>query len=1042
MPCAETSILVRCEQLPPWNDTEVSVRLEPLGEVIGRAPLNAETLIPLSEAVLAEGCRGALQLEVESASLGRIAEREIPQPALGEIVEVTLDCSASREPLPREAASQPVSARELAELAAARDLVPDARLRKLQRILVQQTSLDPPVVPKWVNGYIDDLNLAYELADRLFSERDLGVLPQLRAIFTTEPESVPSTAFRAMTGTAPGSGAQPSPFCIADAGKSFTIAQTGLVMDMLDEGEGELEAEREAWLDRSTEFVRRRAGPLNDMMCQVMEIDCGRISGRMWEHIAEVEDLQGDGGAPLKTPKNPHEIPESRHRDCCRDAPGPGSGIGRGPDDGGDGDDSPDGPSLGHCEGLWIHCRNHYREIGSQVSQATPTSKDIGAVSPAALCASNLPAEVTLKPRQGRSFGQQGNADSTLMYTSAGVTRPATIRDWAPDAIRAEMPADAHSGYFFFDRHVGGNAEMSEQCADLFGLATPVNPGIIGDILDRTWAENNVEQGFGALEVVRQPRVVHFFAGENGQQTVTAEACRDLRIEWEVDYGEDAYSEIDESSLNRIEVEIADETGTLFSGLGANGSKVLDHAESRTLTLTARARVGSTVCGSDQAQVTINRYQQLYLTPSDLTIDVDERESLTLRRSCATGSEAQVTLRDAKNRLKIDSPTTIPAGQDRIQLRVEVLGDECDLTKLKAAASGYLAAEARVELHAKPVIQGISPARFRTASQPDIDVGTSCPHQEPHQVKLFKGNLTESLTVKGLTGSLLHLEGKLLEPGKWDMQLISNGWKSERVTDALQVKHSPPEIDRFEIAQVGSPGAVVWCVDTQVKICWRVRFASEVVIKRVFTKQSLQRLTRNLRVSTETARIHNDSNQEPLKVMQGCITDTVDHPVAYVLEAKPFGDAAAYTSSPIVPRLSNTFKVLTRLDVDNRGNQESAHIWGRDVHHYSRSKKLGVVSAGRMETLTLPVCEHFSDIVSVLPSRVECYNKPFGGKDENNDGNDPCASVPCRNTTGQASLHVDDPEVVRIPCVRSNALGDAVVSHPNASQINRVLFIV
>src|SRR5690606_34271274 len=90
-------------------------------------------------------------------------------------------------------------------------------------------------------------------------------------------------------------------------------------------------------------------------------------------------------------------------------------------------------------------------------------TEDIGSVEPALFCVSETSRVISIRPREGRDFGDEQPPRLHVQHDDGSVQTLVVI-SWARDLIEVELPATRHSGCVGFTYYPRPSIDLTAAC--------------------------------------------------------------------------------------------------------------------------------------------------------------------------------------------------------------------------------------------------------------------------------------------------------------------------------------------------------------------------------------------------------------------------------------------------------------------------------------------------------------------------------------------------------------------------------------------------
>lgn len=686
------------------------------------------------------------------------------------------------------------------------------RLTRILRKLVgdQETVL----VPRWVNQAIRELNEASYLAHDLM-RGNIHAARRLMALYGQRGNPMPLA--RNFAGAR-----MSSADCFVRPALAFGAVRAAMELDIL------AGSQKPIWTYRARDFVLAREEPLQMLYDIALSVDCGYMRESTLQNIldyAGTPSYAGNGGFDLMV-----EFPEISYA--------PDSGCV-------DGSFMPeiDGQEEFHspCTTLWLECVEAYTEeltaVLTRIGQG-PSTSAIGAIIPDASC-SGTPTTIVMAPKSGRSFGNfDPDTSSTIWFANGGFSSQADQihlqhEMWLPDRIQVTLPPGVHSGNIYFRRMgssgIGGRAATS---AKVLGLTEIFTGGFGESGIVPIKTETNF------VEIVQQP-ILSEFSGNGVQDTVIAEGCQPVNVRIHAGFGRGPFQASDEASLERLVISLFDEEGVeLGSWPYPEVTLTFTDAETRTLRARVTSEVDGQSCGSDEAELTIERFQRLYLSPASPnheSILSGSTGIMRLKLSCPAPEPITVFLSsNSTNALSVPASVTVPTYQDEVTFQVKAGSNACHCVSITAEAEGFLSdetASTEICVFRAPTVTGFAP-NTNTACEPFyFEVMIDCPEPYNSRVRLTHTQTGEVYEpeIIGWMGNRVRCEVDGLRGGQWDVLVYSHGLWSDPASSTLRITAAEPAILDGDLIYFPADG-VSPCEPSAASLLWTVRNAERVEV--------------------------------------------------------------------------------------------------------------------------------------------------------------------------------------------------------------------
>jgi hypothetical protein len=349
------------------------------------------------------------------------------------------------------------------------------------------------------------------------------------------------------------------------------------------------------------------------------------------------------------------------------------------------------------CTLGWARCAGTAARIGDDVVTAGDLPLQIGWVEPAAVC-QGFRGNLTLYPRHNESFPEREPVSGGRWVMSVGgqdYPLAVVAGGWAPESITVVFPSEAAPGcanvYWraptpsIAERLAEAPDVRSEQCSEAFphyrSPSQPITP----------------QGGSARLAIVTTPRIVF---SADGQSNVTADACTDVVLYWEVENWEVGNEWC--TGAARREVTLLADGQVLIPAPGPlRGEMVVREETSITYELSVETFAETTSCGTASAAVTVNRRARIFLSVPDRVFHAHSNDQVpvTVRVGCpAPAGGLRVDLTSSNTNALTNAVAIIPENATETTINLSPQTPSA-LVYLSASASGYVGDTATVMIN-------------------------------------------------------------------------------------------------------------------------------------------------------------------------------------------------------------------------------------------------------------------------------------------------------------------------------------------------------
>jgi hypothetical protein len=469
----------------------------------------------------------------------------------------------------------------------------------------------------------------------------------------------------------------------------YSLVGAGLILDRLD-GEGR----DQRWLEQAIGFALSRTARLQGVLNAAAQVDSGAMSLAAFAAVFRA----------LKPPQSSHDTP---HGDALH-GDGPDSSEARPSSHEHSG--MPTGlsallglsvepPEWDPCTLAWGRCAGLIGERGGQVIDAGDVPVLVDRAEPEAVC-HGYTGTLTLYPRSGEQFPTaepQPAPGEGLVMQIGGSTFPLNVTPsgWTATSITVDFPAAATPGCATIDwrppsRSLGERLD-SDDCDNLLGIR-PI-PLPLDHIPGRYRAV--------ALSIVGTPALT-FHA--NGQAMLSAEACSEVRLTWDVETGlcvglstlgrpQDGQPSPPQLRGGFADVTLSANNQVVLANAPLNGEMVVTAANTTTYTLAVESYAGTTLCGSATASVTVTRTGYISLSAPDKVFHPSRQIPVTVEVSCSAPTGGlQVALTSSDPAALPDAVVTILANATKATVDLGPSSVSSRALQVTATAPGYSSA--------------------------------------------------------------------------------------------------------------------------------------------------------------------------------------------------------------------------------------------------------------------------------------------------------------------------------------------------------------
>jgi hypothetical protein len=591
-----------------------------------------------------------------ASDLGELSELEFPVPQ--DVAEVaSIDGPAPRRPRP-----------PLADQAALGNLYGVVLDSMRAGLLDSEHGLFAETM--WVHRAIADLEQLHDLGPAVL-HGDVASLDDTRRL-VGNAAVWPARLGRGL----PDLGPHSLPACLLKLIDPHELVGAGLLLDALDP-----QQEAGYWLDRALGFYLQHSAPVRAVLHAAQGVRAGELELDGFAELYRAAMSTLGGGHHADDLKTSTAATSAGTSGGHHEADAPMRGL-------------PFGPSRWDpCTIAWGRCTGLVGEAGPRVVNSADVPVVVGRIDPDAVCR-GWQGALSLYPRTGGTFPVPEPAygtDEGLALDVRGQVVPLTVvpNGWTASRITVQLPLSTASLFgcarVFWRSPVQGLAARLASASDCYNLL-----GITPEIV-------HIEPELGLLEphlAFVGAEILAFTA--DGQRSIVADACTDVRLRWSVDSGV-CRTTTGQPGPGSARVSLTAGGGVVVADAPLVGELVVNTPSTTSYTLTAESFAGGRSCATATSSVTVNRVARITLSAPDRVFGPSSTIPVDVRLPCPApvgGLTVQLAaVHRQQPQLPVLAPVTVTVPEGRT-LTTAVLGPPLQVAALAdvtGTAPGHLA---------------------------------------------------------------------------------------------------------------------------------------------------------------------------------------------------------------------------------------------------------------------------------------------------------------------------------------------------------------